>query len=78
MHIVEALTRDEDRLPGQLAGRLTTLLEDGSLERMTGIAITPAASRVMMCGNPAMIEDMRKIPHPRGMRLPAAPCPASL
>jgi ferredoxin--NADP+ reductase len=74
LHIVEAVTRDGDLAPGRLGGRLTTLLEDGSLERATGIAITPEASRFMMCGNPAMIEDMRKILHGRGMR----PCRRAL
>ncbi len=74
LHIVEAMTRDDALLPGQLGGRLTTLLEDGSLERTTGISISPEASRVMMCGNPAMIEDMRKILHQRGMR----PCRRAL
>jgi ferredoxin--NADP+ reductase len=73
LHIVEALTRDAPA-PGQLAGRLTTLLEDGSLERATGMPISPGASRFMMCGNPAMIEDMRKILHQRGMR----PCRRAL
>ena len=73
LHIIEAVTRD-NAAPGQLAGRLTTLLEDGSLERATGIAISPETSRFMMCGNPAMIDDMRKILHQRGMR----PCRRAL
>lgn len=68
LHLIEAPTRQDALLPDQLAGRLTTLLEDGSLERATGIPITPETSRFMMCGNPAMIEDMRKILHRRGMR----------
>ncbi len=74
LYIVEALTRDEGAVPGQLGGRLTTLLGDGSLERATGIGISPEISRIMMCGNPAMIEDMRKILHLRGMR----PCRRAL
>lgn len=74
LHIVEAVTRDPGLETGRLAGRLTSLLEDGSLERATGITITPEMSRIMMCGNPAMIEDMRKILHQRGMR----PCRRAL
>ncbi len=74
LHVVEAVTRDRDLETGQLGGRLTALLEDGSLERATGIPITPETSRFMMCGNPAMIEDMRKILHLRGMR----PCRRAL
>jgi len=74
LHIVEALTRHEDPAPGQLYGRLTTLLESGLLEQATDLAITAETSRFMMCGNPAMIEDMRKILHQRGMR----PCRRAL
>ncbi|HEX7644556.1 MAG TPA: ferredoxin--NADP reductase [Burkholderiaceae bacterium] len=74
LHMVEAVTRDQELEPCMLGGRLTSLLANGSLERTTGIAITPEASRFMMCGNPAMIEDMRKELHQRGMR----PCRRAL
>ena len=74
LHIIEAVTRDANLASGRLAGRLTTLLEDKTLEDATGIPISPEASRFMMCGNPAMIEDIRKILHLRGMR----PCRRAL
>lgn len=51
-----------------LHGRVTRLLEDGSLEQAAGLRVEPEHARVMMCGNPAMIEDMRKLLHQRGMR----------
>lgn len=51
-----------------LTGRVTTLLQDGTLEQATGIPMTEASSRIMLCGNPQMIEDMRRILHERGMR----------
>jgi len=41
--------------------RLTDLLESGELERRAGCALDPASSRIMLCGNPAMVTDMRKL-----------------
>jgi ferredoxin--NADP+ reductase len=74
LHVIEAITRTEGLTPGQLRGRLTTLLESGELERQAGLTMQAANSRVMMCGNPAMIEDMRRILHTREMR----PCRRAL
>lgn len=39
--------------------RITTLLDNGELENRVGIALEPSHSRVMLCGNPAMVTDMR-------------------
>lgn len=70
LHITRSTTRDapsaED--PSLLRGRITTLLENGTLERALSLPITESASRIMMCGNPQMIEDMRRILHHRGLR----------
>jgi ferredoxin/flavodoxin---NADP+ reductase len=38
------------------------------LEKTAGLPLTVDASRIMMCGNPDMIEDMRRLLHQRGMR----------
>lgn len=54
--------------PLTLHGRVTTLLENGVLEQAAGLPIRQTASRIMMCGNPQMIEDMRRILHQRGLR----------
>ena len=51
-----------------LHGRITTLLTDGSLERAAGTPLDPARSHVMLCGNPAMIEDMTNRLGERGMK----------
>jgi ferredoxin/flavodoxin---NADP+ reductase len=51
-----------------LAGRVTTALEDGSLERAAGHTIAPDRAHVMLCGNPAMIEDMTALLGKRGLR----------
>lgn len=68
LHVIEAVTREEGTAHDQLHGRLTVLLEDGQLERAAGVKMASETSRVMMCGNPAMIDDMRKLLHGRDMR----------
>lgn len=66
---VRSVTRDSgDAAAGILHGRLTTLLENGELERAAGRTMTPETARVMLCGNPDMIEEMRAMLHARGMR----------
>lgn len=70
LQIIRLATREADAAasPDHLAGRITTLFENGTLEKQAGLAISEAASRIMMCGNPAMIEDMRRLLHQRGLR----------
>ena len=64
--LLQAVSRDD---PGQrLHGRITTLLASGALEQAAGMPLTVEQSRVMLCGNPAMIEEVRKLLHERGMR----------
>lgn len=48
-----------EALPGCLAARLPALLDSGELERAAGLAIDPEHSRLMLCGNPAMVEELR-------------------
>jgi ferredoxin--NADP+ reductase len=55
---VQVVTRDE--VPGALRGRIPQLLEDGELERSTGVRIDPDRARIMICGNPEMVDDLRK------------------
>lgn len=67
LQVLRCATRDK-LAEGVLQGRVTDLLENGVLEQATGLPVTPEQARVMMCGNPAMIEDMRKLLHKREMR----------
>jgi ferredoxin--NADP+ reductase len=53
---------------GVLAGRVTSALADGSLERAVGLTLSAADSHVMLCGNPAMIEEMTTLLGERGMK----------
>ena len=67
--LLQAVTREDAAGDAQrLHGRITTLLENGELERAAGLPLTLDHSRIMLCGNPDMIEDMRKLLHARGMR----------
>ena len=64
---VPIVTRE--RVPGALNGRITTLIESGELEQAAGIELTAEHSRVMLCGNPQMIDDTRKLLKARDMQL---------
>jgi ferredoxin--NADP+ reductase len=68
--VVRSVTREQQPAtnPLLLHGRVTTLFESGALERATGLPVTDAASRIMLCGNPEMIEDMRRLLHARSLR----------
>jgi len=55
-----------EALPGKPAERLTTLLADGRLETLAGARLDPQRSRIMLCGNPAMVADARKLLAERG------------
>lgn len=46
--------------------RLTNLLSSGEFEQRTGVALDPARSRIMLCGNPAMVTEMRELLSARG------------
>jgi len=75
LQLLQATTR-EPALPSAasgtqsaatLQGRITTLLRNGELERCTGLDITAANSRMMVCGNPDMITEVREILRERGL-----------
>jgi ferredoxin--NADP+ reductase len=53
---------------GALRGRVTDALRDGRLEARAGTSLDPERSHVMLCGNPAMIEEMMAAFEGRGLR----------
>lgn len=65
--VLQTLTREV--VAGTLAGRVTQLLDDGSLERAAGVTLAADDSQVMLCGNPQMLEDMRSRLEGRGLAL---------
>ncbi|WP_437270390.1 ferredoxin--NADP reductase [Stutzerimonas balearica] len=58
-----------EQVPGALRGRITQLIETGELERAAGLALSPEHSRIMLCGNPQMIEDTRAVLKTRDLQL---------
>ncbi|KAF1052188.1 MAG: Flavodoxin/ferredoxin--NADP reductase [Stenotrophomonas maltophilia] len=67
LQFIPVVTREA--LPGCLNARITTLIESGELEQAAGLPLTPEHSRVMICGNPQMIDDTRAVLKARGMSL---------
>jgi ferredoxin--NADP+ reductase len=51
-----------------LSGRIPDAIGDGRLEARAGIALSAENSQVMLCGNPAMVDDTQKMLEKRGMR----------
>jgi ferredoxin--NADP+ reductase len=62
---VTALTRDASET--SLQGRITNLLENGVLEDAAGAKISADHSHLMLCGNSAMIKDVREWLEARGL-----------
>lgn len=54
--------------PGGCAGRIPGALASGELERAAGLALTPASSQVLLCGNPAMVAELRGLLEARGLK----------
>ncbi|WP_433588668.1 ferredoxin--NADP reductase [Pseudomonas koreensis] len=67
LRFIPTVTREVH--PGALNGRITTLIESGELEREAGLELTAEHSRVMLCGNPQMIDDTRALLKKRHMNL---------
>ena len=61
------MSREE--VPGAYRDRVTRLLANGVLETNLGVRLDRERSRIMLCGNPEMVEDSRKLLTGRGLRL---------
>jgi ferredoxin--NADP+ reductase len=55
---VKIVTRES--VEGCLKQRITVALNDGSLEQAAGVNLDLTRSRIMICGNPEMVDDTRK------------------
>lgn len=65
LRYVPVVTREH--APPALRDRVTRLLENRGLERAVGMEIDGARSRVMICGNPEMVEQTRELLTGRGL-----------
>ncbi|MFB4394346.1 MULTISPECIES: ferredoxin--NADP reductase [unclassified Pseudomonas] len=67
LQFIPVVTRESH--PGALNARITTLIENGELEKAAGLELSPEHSRVMLCGNPEMIDETRKVLKARDLQL---------
>lgn len=54
---IKVVTRE--KVPGALEKRIPQLLDSGELEARVGIKLSQERSRVMICGNPEMVDETR-------------------
>ena len=64
-HSIPVISRAE--VSGALSGRITTAIENGTLESKAENSLAPSNSVVMMCGNPQMLDDVEALLKDRGM-----------
>lgn len=64
---VKIVTRE--KTGADLYGRITDLIENKELENFVGIPFSIENSRVMICGNPQMVDDTRKLLAIRGLTI---------
>lgn len=67
LQFIPIVTRE--KVAGALHGRITDLIQNGELEKAAGLELVPEHSRVMICGNPQMIDDTRQMLKGRDMNL---------
>ena len=66
LRYLPVVTREAGASP--LSERIPALLADDRLPRAAGVALDPAHSRVMVCGNPDMTRELRALLGARGFR----------
>ena len=65
--VISCVTREGG---GTLSERIPDALNDGSLEKATGVTIEKTHSRALLCGNPGMVKSVREILKARGFVTP--------
>lgn len=73
---VPVVTRESS--PGALTARIPQLIEDGRLERVAGAKLDLQRSRIMVCGNPEMVRELRGQLTARGFRTNRRAAPGHL
>lgn len=66
LRFVPVVTRE--RVPGLPDRRLTALIADGELERRVDLPLDAERARILVCGNPQMLDDLRDVLTTRGLR----------
>lgn len=68
LRYVPVVTRET--VPGALGQRIPQLIESGQLQQAVGLPLDPQPSRVLVCGNPDMNAELRRLLTARGFRTP--------
>ena len=66
LRFVPVVTREI--IPGALQQRLTTLVKNQELERFVSLPLDQDRARILVCGNPQMLDEMRDLLTERGFR----------
>lgn len=74
---VQVVTREQVKR-SMLNERITNLLANGELEAHVGLPISQERSRVMICGNPDMVQETRQLLTERGLTLSLRGKPGNL
>lgn len=64
LHYFPVVTREQ--IPGMPSARIPQLIENGRLESAAGIPLESVNSRAMVCGNPELAQEMRRLLKARG------------
>ncbi len=76
---IPSITRpDQDPHFIGYTGRIQTLLEQGVLERESGVPLDPAKAEVFLCGNPEMIKIATVLLQEKGFAAKGGPAPATI
>lgn len=76
LHYVPVVTRECS--PVALVARIPQLIEDGRLEAAAGVRLDLERSRIMVCGNPQMTDDLRGLLTARGFQVSRRATPGQL
>jgi ferredoxin--NADP+ reductase len=66
LSVIPVVTREV--APDALNARIGVLIRDGTLENRAGAVLNSAEARVMLCGNPDMIKEVRELLKERGIK----------
>lgn len=76
---IPSITRpDQDPHFIGYTGRIQTLLEQGALERESGVSLEPAKSEVFLCGNPEMVKITTELLERKGFATKGAIGPVTI
>ncbi len=67
LRFIPVVTRESG--PGVLHERLPKLIANGDMETVAGLPLSAEDSRILVCGNPQMLDDVRDALSNRGLRM---------